>query len=54
MRIPLDGAAPLTVAMALRIDRDQDFLNRLRLVLAAYVLLAWLGLAALDWWAGRG
>lgn len=53
MRIPLDGAAPLTVAMALRIDRDQDFLQRLRLVLAAYVLLAWLGLAALDWWVNR-
>jgi len=53
MRMPLDGASPLTVAMALRVERDQDFLHRLRLVLAAYALLAWLALAALGWRMSR-
>ena len=53
MRLSMDGAAPLTVAMARQVDRDQDFMQRLRLVLAAYVLLAALGLAALTRWACR-
>jgi two-component system heavy metal sensor histidine kinase CusS len=53
MRMPMDGAAPLTVAVARPVDRNQDFMQRLRLVLTAYVLLAALGLAALIWWACR-
>jgi hypothetical protein len=53
MRMPLDGAAPLTVAMALRIERDADFLQRLRWVLGAYVALAALALGALAQRAGR-
>ncbi|MFT4195541.1 hypothetical protein [Ottowia sp.] len=53
MRMPLDGAAPLTVAMALEVAHDEDFLRHLRAVLAAYVLLAALALAALAGWLGR-
>ncbi|MDR2155044.1 MAG: hypothetical protein LBE78_08480 [Burkholderiaceae bacterium] len=49
MRMPLEGATPLTVAMALPVERDLNFLQRLRLVLIAYVLLASLGLTALAW-----
>ena len=49
MRMPMDGAAPLTVAVALQVEQSEDFLGRLRWVLAAYVLLASLGLAALAW-----
>ena len=47
-------SAPLPVAMALEVERDEDFLRHLRVVLAAYVLLAALGLAALAGWLGRG
>ena len=53
MRMPLDGAAPLTVAVALQVERDDDFLHRLRQVLAVYVLLAALTLSALTWWLCR-
>jgi hypothetical protein len=53
MRMPLDGAAPLTVAVALRIERDTHFLQRLRWVLGAYVALAALALGALAQRAGR-
>jgi hypothetical protein len=53
MRMPMDGAAPLTVAVALQIERDQDFAQRLWLVLAAYVLLAAPALAGFTWWACR-
>lgn len=53
MRLSMDGSAPLTVAMALDVGRDQAFVIRLRLVLAGYVLLATLGFALLAWWAAR-
>jgi len=53
MRMPLDGAAPLTVAVARQVEREEDFLRRLRQVLAAYVLLAALVLSALTWWLCR-
>ena len=54
MRLPLDGAAPLTVAMALDIQAQTTFLSSLRWALLAYVLLATLlfGLLA-RWWLGR-
>ena len=54
MRLPLDGAAPLTVAMALDIQAQTIFLSSLRWALLAYVLLATLlfGLLA-RWWLGR-
>ena len=53
MRLALDGAAPLTVAMALDVGQDQAFVQRLGLVLAAYVLLAVPLLALLAWWLAR-
>jgi hypothetical protein len=49
MRMPMDGAAPLTVVMALPVERDLHFLRRLHLVLATYVVLASLVLAGLAW-----
>lgn len=51
MRMPLDGSAPLTVAVALQVEQEEEFLQRLRWVLAGYVLLASAGFAALAWWA---
>ena len=53
MRMPMDGAAPLTVAMATDVERDQGFLARFRLVLIAYVLLATLVLALAAWWTTK-
>ncbi len=54
LRLPLDGAAPLTVAMALEIGPQAAFLTSFGWVLAAYVLLAALLLALLArWLAGR-
>lgn len=50
MRMPMDGAAALTVAMATDVGRDLDFLSRFRLVLIAYVLIATLVLALLTAW----
>ena len=54
MRLPLDGAAPLTVAMALDVQPQALFLASLRWALVGYVLLAALlfGLLA-RWWLGR-
>ena len=54
MRLPLDGAAPLTVAMALDVQPQARFLASLRWALVGYVLLAALlfGLLA-RWWLGR-
>ncbi|WP_333705147.1 hypothetical protein [Ottowia beijingensis] len=54
IRMPLDGAAPLTVAMALDIAPQATFLTSFGWVLAGYVLLAALGLALLArWLVGR-
>lgn len=53
MRMPMDGAAPLTVAMALDVGGDQAFVQRLRLVLIAYVLLATAAFGLLAWWLAR-
>ena len=50
MRLPLDGAAPLTVAMALDAGRDEAFLRRFTVVLAAYVLAATLAFALIARW----
>lgn len=50
MRMPMDGAAPLTVAMALDVGKDQTFVQRLQLVLIAYVLLASAVFGMLAWW----
>lgn len=53
MRLALDGAAPLTVAMALDVGQDQAFVRRLGLVLSAYVLLMVPLLALLARWLVR-
>lgn len=53
MRLALDGAAPLTVAMALDVGQDQAFVQRLGLVLITYLLLAVPLLALLAWWLAR-
>ena len=53
LRLPLDGAAPLTVAMALEIGPQAAFLASFGWVLAAYVLLAALLLALLARWLAR-
>ena len=53
MHMPMDGAAPLTVAMATQAERDTDFLASFRLVLIVYVLLASAALALLAWWLTR-
>ena len=50
MRLPLDGAAPLTVALALDIGAQDAFVTRLRWTLIAYVLLAALAFALLARW----
>ncbi len=50
MRMPMDGAAALTVAMALDVGNDQAFVQRLRLVLIAYLLLATMAFGVLAWW----
>lgn len=55
MRMPLsiDGAAPLTVAMALDIHHHETFIANFRKALIGYVLLTALGCALLAWWAVR-
>lgn len=50
MRMPLEGAAPLTAAVALDVQRQQAFLARLACALAAYLVLA---CALLAWLARR-
>ncbi|MDO5623864.1 MAG: hypothetical protein Q4G71_04160 [Pseudomonadota bacterium] len=50
MRMPLAGAAPLTVAMALDVQRQHAFLVSLRTMLLGCVLLGWLALAAIAVW----
>lgn len=51
--LPLDGAAPLTVAMALDVQQRQAFALSLGRVILAYVLLATLACAALGAWVQR-
>lgn len=46
VRMPMDGAAPLTVAMALDVQRQHAFWLRLGWALGAYLLLVW---ALLAW-----
>ncbi|MDO5692905.1 MAG: hypothetical protein Q4G70_10555 [Pseudomonadota bacterium] len=54
MRLPLEGAAPLTVAVAVDIQAQAAFVTSAVWVLAGYVLLASLVLALLArWLAGR-
>jgi hypothetical protein len=50
-RMPMEGAAPLTVAVAIDIQPHAAFVARLRWVLAAYVLLATLVFAGVAHWA---
>jgi hypothetical protein len=48
MRMPLDGAAPLTVAVAMNTGREEGFLFGYRLVVVTYVVIAtalWMALA---------
>ena len=51
MRMPLDGAAPLTVALALDIEPHAAFARHFGWALAAYALLATAAFAALARWA---
>ena len=53
VRMPLDGAAPLTVAVAVDIGAQAAFLTHFSWVLVAYVLLAALLLALLAHWLVR-
>ncbi|MFV0680379.1 hypothetical protein [Ottowia sp.] len=54
MRMPLDGAAPLTVAVAVNTEREYSFLFFFRAAVAVYVVLATLLWAALaHGWLGR-
>lgn len=53
MPLPLEGAAPLTVAMALDIHHHEAFIASFRNALIGYVLLAALACALLGWWAAR-
>ena len=53
VRMPLDGAAPLTVAMALDIQPHQAFIASFRWALIGYVLLASLLFALLAQWLVR-
>lgn len=54
LRMPMDGAVPLTVAVALDVGAQTAFLTSFGWVLASYVLLAALALALLArWLAGR-
>lgn len=53
MRVPLPGAAPLTVAMALDIQAQEAFGRSFRWAVTGYVLLATLAFALLARWAAR-
>ncbi|WP_255580604.1 MULTISPECIES: heavy metal sensor histidine kinase [unclassified Diaphorobacter] len=53
MTSALDGASPLTVAMALDIHHHEAFIANFRRALIGYVLLTGLGCALLAWWAVR-
>ncbi|MDO5288828.1 MAG: hypothetical protein Q4F13_04255 [Pseudomonadota bacterium] len=54
MRVPLDGAAPLVVAMAVDVQRQHAFFTTLGAVLLGLVLAGWLALGLLAGWARRG
>mgnify|MGYP001159259938 CR=1 FL=1 len=53
MSLSMDGAAPLTVAMALDIHHHELFTTNFRHALMGYVLLTAAGCALLAWWAVR-
>lgn len=53
-RMPMDGSAPLTVAVAIDIEAHAGFVVRLRWVLLGYVLLATLGFAGVAHRVLRG
>lgn len=53
MRMPLDGAAPLAVAVALDVQRQHAFFTALGAALLALVLAGWLALGLLAAWARR-
>lgn len=53
MPLPMPGAAPLTVAMAMDIHHHDAFITRFRHALIGYVVLAALGCALLGGWAVR-
>lgn len=53
MRMPLPGAAPLTVAMALDIQPHEGFVRSFRWVVTGYVLLMTLAFGLLARWAAR-
>lgn len=53
MPLPMEGAAPLTVAMALDIHHHEAFIASFRNALLSYVGLAALACALLGWWAAR-
>ena len=51
MRLPMEGASTLTVAMALDIERHESFIASYRWALIGYVVLAALAFALLARWA---
>ena len=51
MRLPMEGASTLTVAMALDIERHESFIASFRWALIGYVVLAALAFALLARWA---
>lgn len=51
--LPQEGAAPLTVALALDIQHHEAFSASFRHALIGYVALAALACALLGWWAAR-
>jgi len=53
MRMPMPGAAPLTVAMSLDIQPHEGFMRSFRWALMGYVLLTTLAFALLARWATR-
>ena len=53
LRMPLDGAAPLTVAAALDVQDHESFLASFRIALIGYVTFAVLAFALLARWATR-
>lgn len=53
LRMPLDGAAPLTVAAALDVQDHESFLASFRIALIGYVIFAVLAFALLARWATR-
>ena len=51
MRLPMEGASTLTVAVALDIERHESFIASFRWALIGYVVLAALAFALLARWA---